>query len=72
MGKIAGKNEIYDQIKGYKTQQAGAELGQAQLSTGIRLYCHLHLLLYIDLSKMTRHLVLLYLMSRPTFQLTPF
>ena len=39
VGKIAGKNEIYDQIKGYKTQQAGAELGQAQLPTGIWLYC---------------------------------
>ena len=31
-----------------------------------------HLLPYINLSEMTRHLVLLYLLSRPTFQFTPF
>ena len=42
-------------------KQAGTELGQAQLPTGIWFYY-----------EMTRHLVLLYLLSRPTFQFTLF
>ena len=52
-------------------KQAGADLGQAQLPTGIWMYFGF-LLPYIDQYEMTRDLVLLYLLSRPTFQFTPF
>ena len=52
--------------------QAEAELCQAQLPTGILLNSDYNLLSYIDCFEMTRHLVLLYLLSRPTFQFTPF
>ena len=45
----------------FKYKQAGTELGQAQLTTGIWFYY-----------EMTRHLVLLFLLSRPTFQFSPF
>ena len=52
---------IHTILTNYISGQAGTELGQAQLPTGIWFYC-----------EMTRHLVLLYLLSRPTFQFTPF
>ena len=49
---------LYIVIEQMKLKQAGAELGQAQLPTGIWLYCDYHLLPYIDLSEMTRLIVL--------------
>ena len=79
-GQLSSQTQIlfgYGRFKGpsrfdKRKKQAGAELGQAQLPTGTWLYCDYHLLMYIDLSGMTRHLVVLYLLSRPTFQFTPF
>ena len=53
-----------DRERREKTEQAGAELGQAQLKLGLDLTS-------TNLHWKARNLVLLYLLSRPTFHFTP-